>query len=160
MPLAAVVFLWLPAEMRQAVSEYYLTAIQEDPVTFLQGCRALHETFRRFAIARQDLASRDDRDFDDIAEHVLDVLIEQGDKDKRIEAWRGAAARGSVFGQAGEEIPEYEGHTWNDRWKDLDGAATMDAGLASPVWRFYQAASLHRTYVIRDLLPRHRLIVD
>ena len=29
-----------------------------------------------------------------------------------------------------------------------------------PIWRFYQAASIHRTYVIRDLLPKHGLIVD
>jgi len=28
------------------------------------------------------------------------------------------------------------------------------------VWRFYQATSLHRTYVLRDLLPKHGLIVD
>ena len=28
------------------------------------------------------------------------------------------------------------------------------------IWRFYQAAAVHRTYVLRDLLPKHGLIVD
>ena len=39
-------------------------------------------------------------------------------------------------------------------------AEGYQAARELPIWQFYRAASLHRTYVLRDLLPKHGLIVD
>ena len=71
-----------------------------------------------------------------------------------------AAQSGKIFGTAEETIPEYEGDTWNEQWDGLNDSEDYRAAMDSPIWRFYQAASLHRTYVLRDLLPKHGLIVD
>ena len=62
--------------------------------------------------------------------------------------------------EAEEGVPDYEGEDWNARWESLDGGEDYGIAMNTHIWRFYQAAALHRTYVLRDLLPRHGLIVD
>ena len=59
-----------------------------------------------------------------------------------------------------KEISEYDGHAWNAQWDQLDGAEDYRDAMDLPVWQFYRAASLHRTYVLRDLLPKYGVIVD
>ena len=135
-------------------------SVRNNPATYLKGCRALHETFRRFAGRRPDLAGGDGRDFEAIEARIGRILRAQADKDGRIEAWKEAARSGELFGAGGEAIPDYEGEAWNAQWEGLDGGEAYSAALDLPVWRFYQAASLHRSYVLRDLLPGHGLIVD
>lgn len=134
---------------------------RNNPETFLSGCRALHDIFRRFAEAGpSEIRSGDGRDFDAIAGRVASVLETQASKEGRTEAWRKAARTGAIFGADGEEIPDYEGYDWNDRWRALDASESGQDAFGEAVWLFYQAAALHRTYVLRDLLPRHGLIVD
>ena len=136
-------------------------SIRNNPVTYQAGCGALHDMFRRFAAMRADgRAAGDGRDFDDIAHRVRDVLLVQADMAGRIAAWQEAARSGEVFGSGDEEIPEYDGHAWNVRWEDLDGREDNEAAMDLPVWQFYRAAAMHRTYVLRDLLPKYGLIVD
>ena len=136
-------------------------SIRNNPVTYLAGCGALHDMFRRFAAMRADgRAGSDGRDFDAIARRVQDVLLVQADKAGRIAAWQDAARSGEVFGSGDETIPEYDGQAWNGQWEELDGKEDNEAAMDLPVWLFYRAASLHRIYVLRDLLPKHGLIVD
>ena len=137
-----------------------IRSTRNNPVTYLAGCRVLHDMFRRFARLRPDVDAGDGRDFETIAPRVQEILLTQADKAKRIAAWRDAARSGALFGEAGEATPDYEGEDWNAQWEGLDGGEDYRAALDLPVWRFYQAASLHRTYVLRDLLPKHGLIVD
>ena len=61
---------------------------------------------------------------------------------------------GRDFGSGDETIPEYNGHAWTGQWEELDGKEDNEAAMDLPVWLFYRAASLHRTYVLRDLLPK------
>ena len=136
-------------------------SIRNNPVTYLRGCGALHEMFSRFVGMRADgRGGVGGRDFDEIAHRVREVLLVQADKAGRIAAWQEAARSGEVFGSGDEEIPEYDGHAWNVQWEDLDGSENNEAAMDLPVWQFYRAAALHRTYVLRDLLPKYGLIVD
>ena len=137
-----------------------IRSTRNNPATYLAGCRALHDTFRRFARLRPDADAGDGRDFETIAPRMREILLTQDDKAGRIAAWRDAARSGALFGEAGEEIPDYEGESWNTQWEGLDGGEDYRAAMDTPIWRFYQAASLHRIYVLRDLLPKHGLIVD
>ena len=134
---------------------------RHNPVTYLASCGALHNMFSRFSTLRANgRDGGDGRDFDTIAHRVQDVLQVQADKDGRIAAWQDAARSGEVFGDGDETIPEYDGYAWNKQWEELDGKEDNEAAIELPVWLFYRAASLHRTYVLRDLLPKHGLIVD
>ena len=136
-----------------------MRSTRDNPATFLAGCRALHDMFRRFARLRPGVDAGDGRDFEAIAPRVREILLTQGDKAARIAAWREAARAGALFGEAGAEIPEYEGEGWNAQWESLDGGEDYRAAMKTHIWRFYQAAALHRAYVLRDLLPKHGLIV-
>ena len=136
-------------------------SVRNNPATYLQASCKLHEMFEAFAACRDDVDAGDRRDFGDIEGSVRRVLSTQADKAGRILAWKEAARSGELFGSInGEEIPDYEGEQWNESWAELDKSENCGRALELPVWRFYQAASLHRTYVLRELLPKHGLIVD
>ena len=134
---------------------------RNNPVTYLAGCGALHDMFSRFSELTVDgRAGGDGRDFDAIAHRVRDVLVVQADKAGRIGAWQDAARSGEIFGAGDETIPEYDGRAWNGQWEELDGKEENEAAIDLPVWQFYRAAAVHRTYMLRDLLPKYGLIVD
>ena len=138
-----------------------INSIRNNPVTFLAGCHALHSMFKQFAqIQPDDFGSDDGREFEAIKSKIYEILLVQGDNEKRWKAWQEAASTGEIFGTAGKVIPEYSGDNWNEHWRQLDGNENFQTALDLPVWKFYQAASLHRAYVSRDLLPKHKLIVD
>ena len=137
-----------------------IRSIRNNPETFLAGCRALYEMFCQFVDMKQIYDNGDRREFKDIESQVREVLNVQANKPGRIAAWQDAAVSGSIFGVIGETIPEYDGNSWNERWDELNESDDYHDALSQDIWRFYQAASLHRNYVLRDLLPKHDLIVN
>ena len=98
-------------------------SIRDNPVTYLAGCAALHDMIRRFAAMRADAGDGGDgREFEAIAARVQEVLVVQAGKAGHVAAWQDAARSGEIFGTGGEDIPEYDGHVWNEQWQRLDGA--------------------------------------
>ncbi|HYE41703.1 MAG TPA: DUF6765 family protein [Ramlibacter sp.] len=124
---------------------------RENPATYLAGCRALHDLFRQFAALRPDLKASDGKDFDAIAERVNTILRSQLKSDGRIQAWTDAVNEG-VFDNAKGGIPAYEGDAWTKTIDGLEGKNVENLGELSP-YRFHQAAEIHRTHVLRVLLP-------
>ena len=138
-----------------------ITSIRNNPVTFHEGCHALYNMFTHFLnLQPEKYSSGDDRAFSDISERVMRVLLTQGPKQERIDAWQAAAEEGAIFGEPGERIPIYEGEKWNEQWENLDGQEDYHTAMETPIWHFYQASAMHRTYIIRDLLPTHGLIIN
>ena len=137
-----------------------VTAVRDNPLTYMEACRALYQMFRSFVQTPhgEQFCSHDRREFDDIKTHLSTILSTQLDKNGRCEEWK-TRAPGHVFGDRDEDIPDYDGESWNEQWSDLHGQKNFSAATDLDVWRFYQAASLHCTYVLRDLLPKHGLIV-
>lgn len=126
--------------------------------TFLAGCKALHGMFRQVAEARPELASDDGRDFAVIEDRLWSILAVQAPMEGRIEAWQRACKAGDLFRESAA-IPVYDPEVWHGQRNGLDGVEDSREALRMPVYRFYQAAAAHRTYVIRDLLPAHDLVV-
>ncbi len=136
------------------------TSVRNNPETFLEGCRALHAMFWQYVGIRGDLNNNDAREFTDIDNSVAQILNKQGNTDARVNEWISAAESGLLFGEVGDSIPEYIGEDWNDRWDSLDGKEDCELAIDLDIWRFYQAASLHRNHGLRDLLRKHNLIVN
>jgi len=132
---------------------------RNNPETFLKGCEVLHALFRRVATARPDLAEADHKEFSSIKRRIKEILILQKDKQGRIEAWNDAARSGDLFATGGESIPLYDGGGWQMRRDSLKGSDNSEIALTLPFYCFYQAASVHRNYVLRRLLPSHGLVV-
>jgi len=132
---------------------------RKNPQTFLEGCGALHGLFRKVAGARSDLAEENYKEFSSIEGIVKEILLTQEKKDGRIEAWNEAAQSGDLFATGAEAIPPYDESDWHKQRDDLNDTEDSSIALSSPVYRFYQAASVHRLHVLRNLLPSHGLVV-
>jgi hypothetical protein len=132
--------------------------IQRDNVTaFLNGCRALHDMFSRFAEQNEKLSDGSGVPFAQIKEQVREILSYQARKEDRIKKWRTEAKKGSLGTKF--EIPLYKPETWMKESAVLNSSDNSSAALKSHLYRFYQAASIHRQFVLRELLPENDLIV-
>lgn len=136
---------------------------RDNPATFLAGCEALHTLFAKVVAAREQMppgqsgVTEQRKAFGDIKEEVEKILALQAPKEGRIEAWQNAVRRGT-FGP-GEDIPEYLGAKWNEQHEQYDGSEKSTDCLNHSAYLFLRAASMHRNYVLRELLPKHRLVV-
>ncbi|SPD72834.1 putative signal peptide protein [uncultured Desulfobacterium sp.] len=125
---------------------------------YLTACRVLYDMFRAFGGLRSDYCNINSPiDFTaELEENLTGILaLEDGDK-ARSAAWRDAVRDNKLY--HGEDIPEYDQAAWD---KDRDGFPKIlnpDDATKFSVFRFYQAASLHQHYVLRELLPAHGLV--
>lgn len=135
-----------------------LKETRNNPDTFLEGCEKLYAMFQRFLEKRPGARGDKGRPFDEIREAVKEILAVQADRDGRAAAWEEAAAAGRLF-LSHEPILPYRGEEWKEQRERLHKSENSQDVLETDIFRFYQAASLHRIYVLRDLLPRHGLVV-
>jgi hypothetical protein len=135
------------------------SGVRDNPATFLDGCQALHKLFRNFARSRPDCAENTFSRFSDIRNEVDGILRRQGPKKDRIQAWQNAAKTGNLFTTGPETIPRYNADLWHNERENLARKKNSDAITGLSVYRFYQAAAVYRTYVLRVLLPSKGLVV-
>ncbi|MGE4299608.1 MAG: DUF6765 family protein [Desulfovibrionaceae bacterium] len=136
-----------------------LTVSRDNRATFLAACRNLHERFAHFVARHDRYADGTGRPFAAIEDAVKAILAVEADKDGRIDAWQDAARTGRLWDGENREIPDYDGEAWSDFVERLPRRASGDGVPDHPVYRFFQAAAYHRTYVLRDLLPAHGIVV-
>lgn len=127
--------------------------------TFLEACQELHCFFSHIAKERPEYASAKSLSFSDIEPRVKEILAVQKPKQGRIDAWQ-CAARAGAFGEK-TEIPPYSSQVWSNEWEALKLPSTKsDQANKTNIYKFYRAAAYHRVYVLRDLLPKHGLVVN
>ena len=133
---------------------------RDNPTTFHEGARSLHKAFSK-APPRLGRSKTSPKHWRDISEHIRKVIETPGLKAERIASWQSLMESGLLGGEKGETIAVYtpEGKEWNAARKRLS-EKTSEEALDEPVYQFYQAAALHRVYVLRDLLPEHGLLGD
>jgi len=98
-------------------------------------------------------------DFSTVEERVRDILSFQNGKAERSEEWRAAFAKGELGIKPGEEIPHYDPELLDKQRDHFPALDKPEKAGASEVYHFYQAASLHRHYMLRELLPKYELVV-
>ncbi|OCH68584.1 DUF6765 family protein [Vibrio splendidus] len=129
---------------------------RNNPETFLEYCQSLHTILSSVADTcseHADLAQR--QDWDQLAPKLQAILNYQAKGDERSLKWQGEAQSGDLFNFS-EDIPEYR--DWNEGFEALETGNSEEA-MVHPIYRYYQAASYHRWYVLRELLPEHGLMV-
>ncbi|WP_153307144.1 DUF6765 family protein [Desulfosediminicola flagellatus] len=128
--------------------------------TFLECCLKLHEMFQRVAREGNNLSdSNAFIDFSQIEPVIKRILNVQAPEQGRIDAWLNAAKEGELFGIGPEDIPLYNQHIWHNHRENLKREKDSRKAPAVPVFRYYQAAAIHRTNILRHLLPEKELIV-
>ncbi|WP_031485867.1 DUF6765 family protein [Maridesulfovibrio frigidus] len=128
--------------------------------SFLLGCEALYKMFRESCIIKPELYAGNHKDFTQIKASLKDILEFNGDEDERIKNWKDKFSNESAnFTEVSESFRNYLGDSWNKERTKLDNSANSTQLLKSNVFNFYKAASYHRHYVLRDLLPEHGIVV-
>ncbi|CCO22628.1 DUF6765 family protein [Maridesulfovibrio hydrothermalis] len=136
------------------------TSQRNNQETFLEGSKALYEMFRKACELKPDIYQGDHRSFAQIEASLKDILAFNGDEDERIENWGECFSDPtSNFTPEVETFPRYLGDDWNQQRNKMDEGAHSSEILKLPVFNFYKAASYHRHYVLRDLLPKHGIVV-
>jgi len=128
--------------------------------TFLECCVKLHEIFQRVAKERDEFS--DKAAFIDISKiepTVKEIISLKACKKDRVDAWKNAAKNGDLFGIGKEEITEYDANSWHNNRDNLKRTKDSRVAPKLPVYRYYQAAAVHRINVIRHILPEKELVV-
>lgn len=137
-------------------------SIRNNPKTFLEGAEALHKMFSTFFAYSFDNSNLRDYtvkvDFSEIKDTVKEIISLEANKMERAEAWKAAAKKGLLYNKK-EKIPEYDESIWNDEQDKFTNLKKSNDMARFGVYKFYQAASYHRHYVLRELLPKHSIIV-
>jgi hypothetical protein len=133
---------------------------RNNPGDFLEGSRALHSMFKEFSARRPDLADTvARRDFDAIEEMVAAIVATPAERDERSDQWKRALAEGQFTGATGETVPDYDPFAWRAQLASLSSLNSPSEALGVPAYRFQQAAAMHRQFVLRELLPKHGIVL-
>ena len=144
-------------EKRRSESE--TLSDRDNPKTYLEGCEKLHEYLSAFA--RKCYGNAPVRQpFSSFREKVDEILRFEGKKEDRVQRWRSAIAQGSIYpSDPSEEKVVYSFEEWESEKAQFPKYSSSQEALCSHVYRFHQAAALHRYYVLKELLPAHGIAV-
>ena len=125
------------------------TSMHDNSETFLEGCRSLHAFLSKFAAAKYGTDNH--LKFEEIEETVRKVLLDEDNMPLRIKAWEES---GLI-----KNSPRYNPEVWEQEKILFPKYSVSEDGIDTNAYRFHQAATFHRYYVLKDLLPSHGIAV-
>jgi len=125
--------------------------------TFLEGCEKLHAAFTAFAV-QAELAINP-VSFADIKDNVRAIIGLEAGMGERIKAWQDAIRQGELFAPEDDEALVYSPADWEKQRADFHNLDDSHDATQSGVYQFHQAAIYHRDYTLKQLLPRHGIVV-
>ena len=115
--------------------------------TFLEGSKALYNYLCKFAKKKYNI---DSPDFNNIERKIKNILAIEGTKAERISEWKNIIKAKNI---------DYNSETWEEEKDNFDKFKYSKNGIETNVYRFHQAVSYHRYYVLKDLLPKYKIAV-
>jgi len=130
---------------------------RDNPATFLNGCEKLHQRFCEYnAIANPGNTAED---FNRIKPVVENILCSEKDQQGRIKLWCNAINQGELFNNEANEALSYSKDDWEEQKTNFTKLQHSHEMIKQDVYKFHQAAIYHRDYTLKQLLPKHGLIV-
>ncbi len=126
-------------------------------VTFLEGCEKIHKAFSEYAEGTG--RSVNPVEFSSIKDKISGILSIEADKEGRIDAWKKAINNGDLFKQADNEALNYSSSSWEQQKEDFEDRKNSHEMIDTNVYKFHQAAVYHRNYTLKQLLPKHSILV-
>lgn len=134
------------------------TVERENPKDYLDACRAMHEMFQDYLEkVPKHGQSRTAKQWRQIRHGLKKIIELEADKPARIRAWKKAIRENRLFGGT-TRIPVYKGPRWSASIDDLEPEKIPKNMDKLPVYRFYQAARIHRAQVLSNILPPNDVI--
>jgi len=127
---------------------------------FMEGAAELHRMFRGFAGNRGDLTDKTGGfDFDKISAKIREIVALRSDRDNRIRAWKVAFNAGAFSRTGGDRMPDYDSTEWRTQTANLGKLPSPAMANEVPAYHFHHAAALHKSYVLRELLPKYGIFI-
>ena len=121
--------------------------LRDNQATFLEGCEKLHAYLKRAAEKYYGNPDTKPMPIDKIKE----ILSSEGEKPERILLWQKF-----ILEYLREETPVvYKGEQWNLEKENF--SKLIVPNHIGHCYRFHQAATYHRYYTLKDLLPEHEI---
>ena len=132
---------------------------RDNQETFLEACELLYHMFADFVKLNPEHASKDaKKDFNEMKSIIQNILAFEAGKIDRSNLWREYAAKGFLLKKK-ERIPVYNSTDWHEEHEQFSKLTNSEDFAKLNIYKFFQAASYHRHYVLRELLPKHGIIV-
>ena len=112
------------------------TSDRNNPETYMEGCEKLHSRLSAFAKTRYERPAI--QSFADIKESVREIIKFQGKKEERIEQWKQAIGRGSIYTPDGPEAKQiaYSEQDWENEKENFHDFDSSDKGIDTHAYRF------------------------
>ncbi len=141
------------------------TEVRNNLETYIEGCEKLFNLLVNFAQAynpkSQPLIS-----FSRVKDKILEILSAElpmnSSHEKgigRIGLWKDAITSGDLFPSEQNEALDYDSENWEQQKRDFHRLPSSELGKNLDVYKFYQAATYHRYYVLKELLPKNGIVV-
>ena len=133
------------------------SGLRDNQATFLEGCEKLHAAFSTYADQLGMAVQR--KPFGEIRDKVKEILALEAPKAGRIQAWTDAISGGELFDATDDERLLYSHHEWEQQKQDFEDLKHAYEMRDKEVYQFHQAAIYHRDYTLKNLLPKHAIVV-
>lgn len=130
---------------------------RNNPKDYLEGCEKLHALLGAYAQGAG--ISKGAVVFDDIKNKVREILELESAMEGRIDAWKNAIRKNELFASEENEALDYAKDIWNQQKTEFRSLPDSGEIAKFDIYRFYQAAIYHRDYTLKQLLPRHGIVV-
>ncbi|MFT5756649.1 MAG: hypothetical protein ACI9LM_001369 [Alteromonadaceae bacterium] len=131
---------------------------RDNPASFLRGCEMIYDRLVKFGKAR-DPGHTPLKEFHEVRNIIEGILrTEQVMKD-RILCWSEAIATDLLFEANPNEALHYDKDKWESQKHNFPSLEYSAMATELDVYKFHQAATYHRYFVLKDLLPKHGIVV-
>ena len=130
---------------------------RDNPATFMEACEKLHAAFSEYA--QKAGIVNNPVSFESIRSKVDSILRLEADKEGRVDAWIKAINANELFEKKDNEALRFSKDDWEqqkDSFNQLDNSHEMKEKEA---YKFHQAVIYHRDYTLKNLLPKHGIVV-
>lgn len=139
--------------------------IRNNTETFLEGCEKIYNQLVLFGKTR-NLEHEALKSFASVKEQIAGILAAElpmkstpDNGNGRIDLWKDAITGGDLFEPEQNEALVYDHHKWELQKENFHTLPTSTHGNDLDVYKFHQAATYHRYYVLKDLLPKNGIVV-
>lgn len=134
-------------------------SVRDNKDTYLEACLKIYRMFVRFLEIRPEY--KDDAakvKLEKRTEVLRDILAFEGGKEERIRKWRRYGENAQIC-NVKETMPTYKADSWHNQYNQFSKLTQHKDFANMNIYRFFQAASYHKHYVLRELLPSKGIIV-
>ena len=129
-----------------------------NPLTYLESCEKMHKYLSSFARGYDTVLKQ--KKFEDFKDKIREILCFEGRKEDRIKQWRSAIRDRTIYeSEPDEHTIAYNPKDWESEKDSFCEGQSSQQSIETHAYKFHQAASLHRHYVLKELLPAHGIAI-